>query len=108
MNNRIDNVGPDFINVSWNSAEYFKKRVHQIRVVAEPPFEPTPITIAIVNTSDSMCSLTKDIKPTTVYRVYIEEMTKPYAMHEVHYIVTPEGGKLTNMNKLHFINTTAN
>ena len=93
LNLRVDSVGPDIINVSWNAEEFLKKGVHQIRVVAEPPLEPTPITVVTVNTSASKCSIADNIKPSTVYRIYIKELTKPYDSHEVHHVVTPEGGE---------------
>lgn len=89
-------MGPDIINVSWNDEEYMRKGVHQIRVVAESLLEPKTAIFAIVNTSDSKCSLMNGIEPSTIYRVYIEEMSEPRELHEVHYVATSEGSELAS------------
>ena len=91
---KIDGVGTDFINVSWNAQEYLKRGVSQIRLVAEPSRVPFPIADAKVNTSLSKGSITTNLRPSTRYKVYVEEIPNLKEIRVLHYVTTGKGGKL--------------
>lgn len=93
LNLRIDDVGPDIVNVSWNGENFLKNGVNQIRLVAEPSRMPAFIGYTIVNTSASKGSIGTNLTPSTKYMIYVEELTKANKFHIIHYITTKKGGK---------------
>ena len=101
LNLRVDGVGPDIINVSWNGKEYWKHGVHEVSLVAKSQFESTPIAVATVNTSISKLSITDNIKPSTAYRIYIKEISRSKLKREVHYIATADGGEFLRLKRIY-------
>ena len=89
---KIDGVGSNIVNVSWNGEQFLKNGVHQIRLVAEPSGNAVPIADAVVNTSVSKGSITNKLIPSTRYMIYVEEISNPNAIHLIHYITTKEIG----------------
>ena len=45
----------------------------------------------------------ENVKPTTVYGIYIKEMSKSKIMRKIQYLVTAQGGKLTIEFKSSFL-----
>ena len=94
MNLQIDDVGPDIVNVSWNAEEYLKQRVHQVSLVVEHPGDPSPVTIAIVNSSLSKASISTNLIPSTNYLIYIMDISQTIKLSAVQNVTTTKGGQL--------------
>ena len=93
LNLKVDSVGTNFINMSWNEQEYLKRNVRQIRLVAEPSGVSIPIAEALVNSSLSNGSIITNLRPSTRYKVYVEELSNPRRTRILHYVTTGKGGK---------------
>ena len=91
---QVDGVSSDTVNVSWDGGEFLKIGVDQIRVVAEPSGEPTPIADVVVNASASKVSITNNLRPSTKYMIYVEEYPTTFKLYVIHYITTAKGGEL--------------
>ena len=87
-------MGPDIINISWNGKEFLKNGVNQIRLVADPSEQSLPIADFLVNTSNSKGSVTTNVRPSTRYLIYIEEISNSNKLHAIHYVTTKKGGEL--------------
>ena len=92
MNLKIDDVGPDIINVSWNGEQFLKSGVKRIRLIAKPIKMSLPTVEAIVNASDSRGSIRANLEPSTEYFIYVKEISKANKVHEIHYVTTKKGG----------------
>ena len=95
-NLRIEGVGPDIVNISWNGEEYLRNGVHQIRLVAYPSETPLPVAIALVNSSDSKGSITTNLVPSTRYMIYIVEDSNWDKYRVIQYITTEKGGNVSS------------
>ena len=80
--------------MSWNGDEYLRNDVHQIRLVAENSRERIPTADAIVETSLSKGSINTNLRPSTKYLIYIEELSNPSKIRIIHYITTSKGGNI--------------
>ena len=94
LNLKVDSVGPDNINTSWNGEVYSKYGVCQIRVVAKSLLNEAFVAVATVPVPVGNFSIMENIKPSTVNRTYIKEISKSNIMLEVQILATTEGGKL--------------
>ena len=95
LNLKVDSVGPDNINISWNIEEYSKYGVRQIRVVAKSLLNEAFVAVATIPVPIGNCSIIENIKPSTINRLYIREISMSNIMREVLILATTEGGKLT-------------
>ena len=97
---RVNGVGSDTVNVSWDGKEFLKIGVGRIRVIADPSRESTPIADVVVNVTASKVSITTNLMPSTRYLIYVEEYPTAIKSYEIHYVTTLKRGSMSYLNLL--------